>query len=130
MLETGARRVALLGLSFKAETDDLRESPYVELAEMLLGKGVELHIFDPVVRPDMLLGANRRFVEQRLPHLQRLLASSAAEALAGAEAVIVAVSNPEVREAILETEATFLFDLVGTLGPAIESRPGYAGVSW
>jgi GDP-mannose 6-dehydrogenase len=130
VLDTGARRVALLGLSFKAETDDLRESPNVELAEVLLGKGIELRIFDPVVRPDLLLGANRRFVEQRLPHLQRLLAGSAREALADAEAVIVAVATPEVCEAVLDADPRFLFDLVGTLGPEIESRPGYAGVSW
>ncbi len=130
VLATGARRVALLGLSFKAETDDLRESPYVDLAELLIGKGVQLTIFDPVVRPELLFGANRRFVEDRLPHLRGLLADSADTALAGASTIIVGVSTPEVREAILEASPTHVFDLVGSLGPEIESLPGYVGVSW
>jgi GDP-mannose 6-dehydrogenase len=130
VLGTGARRVALLGLSFKAETDDLRESPYVELAEALLGKGRELAIYDPVVRPEMLVGANRRFVDERLPHLRRLLADSAADALSGAMGVIVGVSTPEVREAIIIDPPAHILDLVGSLGPEIESLPGYVGGSW
>ncbi len=130
VLATGARRVALLGLSFKAETDDLRESPYVDLAELLIGKGIQLTIFDPVVRPELLFGANRRFVEDRLPHLRGLLADSADTALAGASTIVVGVSTPEVREAILEASPTHVFDLVGSLGPEIESLPGYVGVSW
>jgi GDP-mannose 6-dehydrogenase len=130
VLATGARRVALIGLSFKAETDDLRESPYVDLAERLIGKGTNLTIFDPVVRPELLFGANRRFVEERLPHLRGLLADSAEAALDGASVVIVGVSTPEVREAILEASPTHVFDLAGSLGPSIESLPGYVGVSW
>jgi GDP-mannose 6-dehydrogenase len=130
VLTTGARRIALLGLSFKAETDDLRESPYVDLAELLIGKGINLTIFDPVVRPELLFGANRRFVEDRLPHLRGLLADSAESALDGASVVIVGVSTPEVREAVLAASPKHVFDLVGSLGPSIESLPGYAGVSW
>jgi GDP-mannose 6-dehydrogenase len=130
VLASGARRVALLGLSFKAETDDLRESPYVELAEVLLGKGVELAIYDPVVRPELLVGANRRFVDERLPHLRRLLADSALDALSGAAAVIVGVSTPEVRDAVSTVPPAHIFDLVGTLGPEIEALPGYVGGSW
>jgi GDP-mannose 6-dehydrogenase len=130
VLGTGARRVALLGLSFKPETDDLRESPYVELAEVLLGKGLDLAIYDPVVRPELLVGANRRFVEERLPHLRRLLADSAADALSGAVGVVVGVSTPEVRDAITGNPPAHILDLVGTLGPEIEALPGYVGGSW
>ena len=67
VLDTGEREVALLGLSFKPETDDLRESPYVELAEILVGKGLDVRIFDPIVQPARLIGANRRYVEDRSP---------------------------------------------------------------
>jgi len=67
----GERTVALLGLSFKADTDDLRESPNVELAERLLGKGFTLRIYDPVVHPARLVGANRRVVESKLPQIGR-----------------------------------------------------------
>jgi GDP-mannose 6-dehydrogenase len=130
VLATGARRIALFGLSFKAETDDLRESPYVELAETLIGKGIDLTIYDPVVRPELLVGANRRFVNERLPHLQRLLADSAAEALLGAAGVVVGVSTPEVRDALTTDPPAHVFDLVGTLGADIEALPGYRGGSW
>ena len=131
VLATGARRVALLGLSFKAETDDLRESPYVELAELLIGKGIQLTIFDPVVRPELLFGANRRFVEDRLPHLRGLLVDSAEHGAGrclhrrrrglhpgGARSDPGGLARPTC------------FDLVGSLGPEIESLPGYVGVSW
>ena len=81
ILDTGERVVALLGLSFKPETDDLRESPNVELAELLVGKGLEVRIYDPIVHPERLFGANRQYVERHLPHLQRMLCSTPEEAL-------------------------------------------------
>ena len=73
---TGARRVGLIGLSFKPNTDDLRESPFVELAERLLGKGYELSIYDPNVMITKLIGANREYIDRVIPHLSRLLVSS------------------------------------------------------
>ena len=82
-------RIAMLGLSFKTGTDDLRESPYVELAERLLGKGFELRICDPDLDPSKLIGANRAYIDERLPHLGRLLVSGPDEALQGATAVIL-----------------------------------------
>ena len=81
VLDAEAREVALLGLSFKPETDDLRESPYVELAETLVGKGVRLRIYDPIVNPERLIGANRRYIESHLPHLQEMLVPTAGAAL-------------------------------------------------
>ena len=71
-LQPGAT-VLLLGLSFKSGTDDLRESPLVDLAETLIGKGYDLKIFDPDLKDRVLIGANLRFIEERLPHLSRLL---------------------------------------------------------
>ena len=76
-------KVALLGLSFKVMSDDLRESPNVELAERLVGKGYELRIHDPVVKPSQLIGTNRQFVESRLPHLQQFLSDTAAPGAPG-----------------------------------------------
>jgi GDP-mannose 6-dehydrogenase len=86
---TGKRRVALLGLAFKHGTDDLRESPLLELAERLLGKGFELTIHDPAVQLSALHGSNRAFLEERLPHIQRLLCERLELALAGAEVVVI-----------------------------------------
>ena len=126
----GERTVALLGLSFKADTDDLRESPSVELAERLLGKGFTLRIYDPVVHPARLVGANRRVVESKLPHLGRLLAHAPAGALDGAGTAIVSCTEPAVVEALLAQPPRHLVDLSGRLGTGIEALPGYEGVGW
>ena len=73
VLAAGKRRVALLGLAFKAGTDDLRESPLLELAKRLIGEGVELSIHDSAVLLSRLHGSNRAFLEERIPHISRLL---------------------------------------------------------
>jgi GDP-mannose 6-dehydrogenase len=89
VMATGKRRVALLGLAFKSGTDDLRESPLLELAERLLGKGFELRIHDPAVQLSKLHGSNRAFLEERLPHISRLLCERLESALADAEVVVI-----------------------------------------
>ena len=124
------RRVALLGLSFKSDTDDLRESPNVELAERLIGKGFDLMVYDPIINPDRLVGANRRHVQARLPHLDRLLACTPAAALDGAEIVLVAHSDPELVTALVAANPRAVLDLNGRLGPEVEALPGYEGVAW
>ena len=126
----GTRKVALLGISFKPQTDDLRESPYVELAEALVGKGFDLKVYDPIVRPEKLFGANLAYVQHHLPHLQRLLVDRPAEAMAGADVVLVASPHPDVQAALAAEVPSLVFDLVGTLGDDIESNPGYRGISW
>ena len=98
-------RVALLGLSFKPDSDDLRESPYVDLAETLLGKGYEVRIHDPVLNPSSLVGSNRQYVESRLPHLRRILTDGPEEALADADIAIVSHSTDHVIEALLASTA-------------------------
>jgi GDP-mannose 6-dehydrogenase len=125
-----ARTVALLGLSFKANTDDLRESPNVELAERLLGKGFEVRIYEQVVNPARLMGANLRYVDAKLPHLSRLLTREPAEALQEADVAIVATSEPAVVAALAGAAPRHLIDLTGRLGSELESVPGYEGVGW
>jgi GDP-mannose 6-dehydrogenase len=122
--------VALLGLSFKMQTDDLRESPCVELAEMLFGKGFDVRIYDPVVQPSRLVGANLRYVESKLPHLRRLLTDSATEALEGADIAIVSSHDPSVVDALLAARPPLAIDLTGRLGAETEALPGYQGVGW
>ncbi len=94
VLRHGRRPTLLAGLSFKAGTDDLRESPMVELAERLLGKGIPLRIYDPDLLPDQLVGANQRYVCEHLPHLNLLLQTDLQEALAAAELVVIAKQVP------------------------------------
>jgi GDP-mannose 6-dehydrogenase len=125
-----ARTVALLGLSFKMNTDDLRESPNVELAERLIGKGFDVQIYDPIVNPARLIGANRRHVEAKLPHLGRLLADDPGEALRGAEVAIVSSTDAGVLDALLKSPPRHLIDLTGRLGSEAESLHGYEGIGW
>lgn len=130
VINTGARRVALLGLSFKADTDDLRESPSVDLAERLIGKGFAVKIFDPVLNTQRLTGANLSYVQERLPHLNCLLARDAVGALTGAEVALVGDAGPSAGQALLATRPPMILDLHGNLGPEVEALPGYQGVGW
>jgi GDP-mannose 6-dehydrogenase len=130
VVAAGQHEIALLGLSFKMDTDDLRESPNVELAERLIGKGFSVRIYDPVVNPARLVGANRRTVESKLPHLGRLLTHEPADALRGSGLAVVSSSDQAVLAALLASPPPRLIDLSGRLGPAVEALPGYQGISW
>ncbi|MFC6705699.1 nucleotide sugar dehydrogenase [Flexivirga alba] len=130
VLAAGGRKVALLGLSFKSDTDDLRESPNVELAERLLGKGFELRVYDPILNTSKLIGANRENVMARLPHLDRLLTASPQEALAGADVALVTSSATAIVDALCDANPPLLIDLIGRLGREVERVVGYEGVGW
>jgi GDP-mannose 6-dehydrogenase len=93
VLATGKRRIGMLGLAFKAGTDDLRESPLVLLAEQLIGKGIQLRIYDPEVHLSQLLGANRRFIEKHLPHLGSLLCPNLEEVIAASEVLVIGMND-------------------------------------
>ncbi len=124
------RRVAMLGLSFKMNTDDLRESPYVELVERLIGKGFDIRIYDPIVNPERLMGSNLRYIESRLPHLRRLLFGTPREALEGCNAAVIATSDCSVIDELRAAPPVWIFDLHGRLGAEIERLPGYEGIGW
>ena len=123
-------RIALLGLSFKPGSDDLRESPYVDLAETLLGKGYEVRIHDPVLNPCSLVGANRRYVESKLPHLKRILTDGAKEAVADADVALVLLLDPGDHPGTPRTPTPRIIDLDGRLGPELEALDSYEGFSW
>ena len=128
---TGKRRVGLFGLSFKAGTDDLRESPMVALAERLLGRGFELMIFDQNVAFSRLLGANRAYVDSRIPHLSRLMASSADAVVNHAEVCVIGAADPEAIAALGRADGRVVVDLVRFPGSeAYEGDPNYIGVGW
>lgn len=128
---TGKRRVGLLGLAFKPGTDDLRESPLVALAERLLGRGFELLIHDPQVAVSRLLGANRAYVEQRIPHLSRFIADSPDEVVSHAEVCVVGAADPEAIAALRRVDGRIVVDLVRFPGSAdYEDDPRYIGISW
>ncbi|MCA9246777.1 MAG: hypothetical protein KDA42_06665, partial [Planctomycetales bacterium] len=87
--ESGCRRIGLVGLSFKAGTDDLRESPFVALAETLIGKGCDVKIYDPGVSIARLKGQNLAYIDQHLPHLARLLVERPEQICEHAELVVL-----------------------------------------
>lgn len=127
----GHLRVGIFGLAFKQGTDDLRESPMVELAERLLGKGFDLKIYDPAVSLSKLVGANREYIEERIPHLAALLVDNAEEVMKHAEVCVIGAAKPEAVEAIARADGRVLVDLV-RLPDAASRRgeKGYFGVAW
>src|SRR6202022_2593591 len=87
--KTRRRKVGILGLSFKAGTDDIRESPVVHLVEALVGKGYQVRIFDEKIDLANLTGANKSFLEQELPHIATLMCTSLGEAIAQSEVIVI-----------------------------------------
>ena len=112
VLQTGAKRIGFYGIAFKTGTDDLRESPLVELAERLLGKGRDLVIYDPKVQMARLIGGNKSFVERKFPHLAQFLTDEITD-LEGCELVLLGhPAKAEIVHHFLEAGIA-LFDLVG-----------------
>ena len=125
------RRVGLFGLSFKSGTDDLRESPLVDLAERLVGRGYELLIYDSNVALSRLQGANRTYITARIPHLDRLLASSPDAVVAHGETIVVGNAPPEALEALGRADGRTIIDLVRFTGSdRLQSLDSYHGIAW
>lgn len=127
----GRQTVALFGLAFKQGTDDLRESPFVILAERLLGRGYGLRIFDRSVQVARLIGSNRAYIEQEIPHLERLLFPEPAETLDGAGLVVLGHIHPTDRPGLLRAlRGHTVLDLVGLA--EVRDHPGisYQGLCW
>ena len=99
VVEKGNKKVGILGFSFKAGTDDLRESPMVELVERLLGKGYDLKIYDKNVSLAVIHGANRDFILNRIPHISRLMVESIDEVFAHARTIVIGNASPEFADA-------------------------------
>ena len=130
VLTSGARRVAMIGLSFKTGTDDLRESPLVMLAEALIGKGVKLSVFDPDVSLSRLLGANKRFIEKHLPHIGELVGDDLSATVADAELVVIGTSNRMVLDELARVlqPSQKLLDLVNVPASTLADRA--QGLCW
>jgi GDP-mannose 6-dehydrogenase len=127
----GRQRVALFGLAFKQGTDDLRESPFVLLAERLIGRGFEVSIFDRFVQVARLTGSNRAYIEREIPHLERLLAPEPAAALEGTGLVVMGHLGRDDRPAFLAAlDGQRVLDLAGM--PELRERAGitYEGLCW
>ncbi|HXM98392.1 MAG TPA: nucleotide sugar dehydrogenase [Candidatus Dormibacteraeota bacterium] len=98
IMEMGHKKVGVLGFSFKAGTDDLRESPMIEVIERLVGKGYDLCIFDKNVNLARLIGANRDFILNHIPHISKLMANSIDAVLAHGQTVVIGNNDPDFRQ--------------------------------
>ena len=127
----GHRRVGILGMSFKAGTDDLRESPMVALIEQLLGKGLDLHIYDRDVSESRLMGANREYIEREIPHIWTLIRPSIPEVLSRADTIVVGNGSAEFRSGRDHLrDDQILIDLVRAFGTVPAGDPRYQGIAW
>lgn len=100
IMEKGHKRIGILGFSFKSGTDDLRESPVIEVIERLLGKGYDLRIYDKNVNIASLVGANRDFILNRIPHISRLMEDRIEKVLDHAETIVIGNRDPEFASVI------------------------------
>ena len=131
VLGTGKKKIALLGLSFKAATDDLRESPQVQLAKRLLGEGRDLKIWDDNVSLGHLIGSNRQYIEEVIPHIGSLLCQDLESALANAEVVVVGTRG--IDRATLSRQirpGQLVIDLVNLEKARRVESGTYEGICW
>lgn len=129
ILRTGKKRVGVLGFSFKAGTDDLRESPMVALIETLIGKGVQLAIYDRDVSLAKLFGANKEYIEREIPHISQLMRGSIEEVVEEADVVVIGNKSPEFRDVEKHAKpGQLIFDLVRIFEKT--SSDSYEGICW
>ncbi len=131
VMASGKRRIGMIGLSFKTGTDDLRESPMVALAEHFFGKGLSLLVYDPEVNLSKLLGANRRFIEQHLPHIGCLMKNDLEDVMAESDVLVVGLADPKVVDGLQRhlRDDQIVIDLA-RLPDRGELRGEYLGLCW
>jgi GDP-mannose 6-dehydrogenase len=128
---TGKTRIGVLGLSFKAGTDDLRESPIVTLIEQCIGKGYKVKIYDEEVSLAKIYGANRRYIEQTIPHISSLMCDSIEDAFKDIDVIVVSKKGPQFVE-VLDRHAGehLVIDLVRLSAELNGSFNKYEGICW
>lgn len=128
----GKKNVGILGLSFKADTDDLRESPMVILSERLIGRGYSLKIYDKNVSLSKLLGANKEFIEREIPHISSLMYKDIDEVINSSDIIVVGNKSPEFKTALLSItdKNKIVIDLVRIIDEQEEIRCTYEGICW
>ena len=130
ILDKGNKKVGILGFSFKAGTDDLRESPVVEVIERLIGKGYELRVYDRNVQLASLVGANRDYILNRIPHISDLMVDNIEDVLSFADTVVVGTGAEEFRTILTKLRAgQVIVDFVRIVDIRSESGK-YDGICW
>ena len=125
----GSKQVGILGLAFKAGTDDLRESPMVTLIEMLMGKGFQLRIYDRDVTQANVVGANREYIEREIPHIWTLMCPTIDEVVSQSETVVIGNGSKEFRALNGELDGRMVIDLARALSGRVSGQM-YQGIAW
>jgi GDP-mannose 6-dehydrogenase len=124
------KKIILLGLSFKAGTDDLRNSPYVDLVESLLGKGFDLMLYDDNIKLAKLTGKNKEYIDRKIPHLTELLSyKTLRETIDSGDVIIVCNREKQFLIELENTNDKIIFDMVG-LSNTIRENNKYIGINW
>jgi GDP-mannose 6-dehydrogenase len=123
------KKLGFLGLSFKAGTDDLRNSPTVSIIEALLGKGCDIVIYDKNINMAMLTGTNKDYIDSRIPHLSSLLVSDPAELINDCDIIVINTKEPEFVKLVSDIDNKVIIDFV-RLNEAIISKNNYIGINW
>ena len=127
----GSKKVGILGLSFKAETDDLRGSPVIKIVETLVGKGYQVAVYDANVDLDRIMGTNRQFLEEEVPYLPSILRSSVGEVVDSCDVLVVANKSIEFMKAIgMMKPGQALVDVVGMSKDRPKVKGRYFGICW
>jgi GDP-mannose 6-dehydrogenase len=129
--KTGKNKIGVLGLSFKSGTDDLRESPIVSLIENLIGKGYSLSVYDAEVSLARIHGANKRYIEQSIPHISSLLKDRIDEVLDASEVLVVAKKDKSFEESVSSlNHGSVVIDLVRIFSDSSKLPASYEGFCW
>jgi GDP-mannose 6-dehydrogenase len=130
IIELGKKRIGFLGMAFKPDTDDLRESPLVEVIETLIGKGYAIRIYDRNVSTSRLIGANRRFIEEHIPHLSSLLVEKIEDVTAHADVIVVGYGSPEFIPAVASLRPDQVVVDLARLARPVTTPARYEGICW
>ena len=131
VMATGYKNIGVLGISFKAGTDDLRESPMVDLIEHLIAKGYQINIYDRNVSLAKLHGANRVYLEKEIPHIAQLMRGTISDVLKSSQVIIIGNNAPEFKTILSQVrEDQIVIDLVRGVEDVITSNGHYQGICW
>jgi GDP-mannose 6-dehydrogenase len=124
-------RLGFLGMSFKGGTDDLRESPIVEVIEALIGKGFDIRIYDRHVSLARLTGANKEYIEKGIPHISKLMAVTTEELMAHGEVIVIGNRDEKFRDVLKTANANHtIIDLVRIVDAPPANAGSYYGICW
>ena len=132
IIKSGKKKISIMGLSFKAGTDDLRESPMVILTETLIGKGMDLMIYDKNVSLAKLVGANKEYIEQGIPHISTLMTEDMQVAIDHGEVIIIGNHDKSFADIVKDENSSgkIIYDLVRVVEKIDNVVPGYEGIAW